>query len=73
MVGVKKIIDQLNSVYALLENDNISNATFIQLLAVKGGASKFCKEIISRGVVPQIKDYSEKEIDNALNIIFKLD
>jgi DNA-binding FrmR family transcriptional regulator len=71
--SVKKIIGQLNSILGLLEKDAITDQTFIQLLAVKGGASKLCKEMISKGLVPKIKTYSLKEIDNALSIIFKLD
>ncbi len=70
--SVKKIIGQLNSVVSNIEHDNISGQTFTQLLAVKGGASRICKDIISKGVLTQLDKYSKEEIDKALDIIFKL-
>lgn len=72
VTGVRRIIGQLKSVEKDLEETKISIQTFNQLLAIKGGASKICKEIISRGVINRIQDYSKEEIDKALDIIFKL-
>lgn len=72
MMATKKIIGQMQSIAAIIDSDQITDQTFIQLLAVKGGASKICKEIISKGVLKNLKDYTPEEIDNALNIIFKL-
>jgi len=71
-ISVKKIIGQLQSIGLIIENNKIDDQTFTQLLAVKGGASKICKEIISRGVLTQLDKYSSEELDRALEIIFKL-
>lgn len=72
-LSVKKIIGQLQNINSVLEEDNVTEQTFNQLLAVKGGTSKVCKEIIARGVLRQINKFSIQELDQALNIIFKLD
>ncbi len=71
--AIRRVIGQLRSVEKELEEDTVGDHTFTQLLAVKGGTSKICKEIISRGVIDNIQNYSRAEIDQALNIIFKLD
>jgi len=71
-ISVKKIIGQLQSIGLIIENNKIDDQTFTQLLAVKGGASNICKEIISRGVLTQLDKYSSEELDRALEIIFKL-
>lgn len=72
ITAVRRIIGQLKSVERDLEEKNVSGQTFTQLLAIKGGANKVCKEIISRGVMSSIQTYSKEEIDKALNVIFKL-
>lgn len=72
VMAIKKIIGQLQSISLVIENDKISEQTFTQLLAVKGGASKVCKDIIAKGVLSHLQEYSPEELDNALNIIFKL-
>jgi DNA-binding FrmR family transcriptional regulator len=73
VTAVRRIIGQLKSIETEIEKNNINDQTFTQLLAVKGGASKICKEIISRGVIDSIQNYSREELDKALDIIFKLD
>ncbi len=73
VVSIRRIVGQLHAISTEIENDKISEQTFTQLLAVKGGASKICKEIISKGVLNSIGNYSKDELDQALNIIFKLD
>jgi DNA-binding FrmR family transcriptional regulator len=71
--SVNRIIGQLQNISLVISENKITDQTFTQLLAVKGGASKICKEIISRGVLKHIDQYSMEELDQALNIIFKLD
>ena len=72
VMSIKKIIGQLQSISLIIDNDQITEQTFTQLLAVKGGASKVCKDIIAKGVLTHIQEYSKDELDNALTIIFKL-
>jgi DNA-binding FrmR family transcriptional regulator len=72
IVSVKKILGQLEAIKTVLENNQVEDQTFNQLLAVKGGATKICKEIIAKGVMPNLHKYSQEEIDNALEIIFRL-
>ena len=72
-ISIKKIVGQLQSVSMVIENNKVTGQTFTQLLAAKGGVSRICKDIISKGVLNQIDRYSLTELDAALNIIFKLD
>ncbi len=72
-ISIKKIVGQLQSVSMVIENNQVKGQTFTQLLAAKGGVSKICKDIISKGVLSQLDKYSLTELDEALNIIFKLD
>jgi DNA-binding FrmR family transcriptional regulator len=72
LIALKKIIGQLNSIYNNIDQGNVNSQTFTQLLAVKGGASKVCKDIIGLGVLPVLDKYSKEEINQALDIIFKL-
>jgi DNA-binding FrmR family transcriptional regulator len=71
--ATKKVIGQLQSILLVIEEDRVNDSTFNQLLAVKGGASRICKEIISKGVLANIQSYTPQELDHALDIIFKLD
>jgi DNA-binding FrmR family transcriptional regulator len=71
--STKKVIGQLQSILTIIEEDRVTDSTFNQLLAVKGGASRICKEIISKGVLANIQAYSPQELDHALDIIFRLD
>ena len=72
ITAVRRVIGQLKHVEKDLEEKKVRGQTFTQLLAIKGGANKICKEIISRGVMSNIQSYSKEEIDSALDIIFKL-
>ena len=73
IVSIKKIVGQLQSIASLVEDNKVTDQTFTQLLAVKGGTSKICKEIIAKGVMPNIGAYTKEELNQALNVIFKLD
>jgi DNA-binding FrmR family transcriptional regulator len=73
ITSIRRVVGQLKSVEKELEDSKVNDQTFTQLLAVKGGTSRICKEIISRGVVNNLQNYTRAEIDKALDIIFKLD
>jgi len=73
IISLKKIIGQLQSIAEVVENDKITDQTFTQLLAVKGGASRVCKDIISKGVLSNLDKYSTDELEAALEVIFRLD
>lgn len=71
-ISLKKIIGQLQSLSDQINEKKINNQTFVQLLAAKGGVSRVCKDIISKGILSNLSNYSKEELDNALNIILKL-
>ncbi len=73
LLSMKKIIGQMNAISTVIEANQVTDNTFNQILAVKGGATRICKEIISKGVLPNLKNYSDKQIDQALNVIFRLE
>ena len=72
-LNLKKVMGQVNSIMEKVQNDNINDDILTQLLAVKGGASRCCKDIIIKGIMPNIHKYSQKELNEALNILFKID
>ena len=72
LTSAKKLLGQVASIVKVIEEDRVSDATLVQLLAVKGSANRICKDIISFGVIPNINKYSPKAIDAALGYIFKL-
>lgn len=73
IIAMRKIIGQMQAIVSQMDEDKVTEQTFTQLLAVKGGASRICKEIISKGILNNLEDYTREDLDNALNIIFKLD
>jgi DNA-binding FrmR family transcriptional regulator len=70
---VSRITLQLETITKELQEDTATDCILTQLLAVKGGASRLCKEIISRAIMKDLHSYSQVEIDQALSIIFRLD
>lgn len=72
-INLKKVLGQVNSIMEKVQNDNITDDILTQLLAVKGGASRCCKDIITKGIMPNINKYTQKELDGALSILFKID
>lgn len=72
VISIKKIIGQLQSLSVQIEEKSINDQTFVQLLAAKGGVSRICKDIISKGVLTKLGEYSPQELNKALDIIFKL-
>lgn len=73
IIAMKKIIGQMNAIQTTIEKNEVTDLTFNQLLAIKGGTNRICKEIIAQGVIPNLKNYNQQEINRALEIIFKLD
>lgn len=73
ITSLKRISGQIKSIQNLVEDNNIDEGIFAQLLAVKGGASRVCKDIIMECVLGQIEKYSKAELEKAIEIILKLD
>lgn len=73
VISCKKIIGQLQTIQTKIESESIDSSIFTQLLAVKGGASRVCKDIIAKGILTQLHKYNQQELEQALDIILKLD
>ncbi|MBC7406161.1 MAG: metal-sensing transcriptional repressor [Candidatus Parcubacteria bacterium] len=73
VISCKKIIGQLQTIQTKIESKNLDASIFTQLLAVKGGASRVCKDIIAKGILTQLHKYNQQELEHALDIILKLD
>lgn len=73
VISCKKIIGQLQTIQSDIESKNFSASIFTQLLAVKGGTSRVCKDIIAKGILTQLHKYNQEELEQALDIILKLD
>ena len=73
VISCKKIIGQLQTIQTQIESKSLDPSIFTQLLAVKGGASRVCKDIIAKGILTQLHKYNQQELEQALDIILKLD
>lgn len=73
VISCKKIIGQLQNIQTQIESENLDPSIFTQLLAVKGGTSRVCKDIIAKGILTQLHKYNQQELEHALDIILKLD
>lgn len=71
-ISLKKIIGQLQTLTDQINDKKINDQTFTQLLAAKGGISRVCKDIISKGILSNLSEYTTEELDQALTIILKL-
>jgi DNA-binding FrmR family transcriptional regulator len=69
--SLKKISGQIQSVIDIIEHDKTREQTLVQLRAIKGGANRVCKDIISLGVLKNISDYNFEDLNKALGVILK--
>ncbi len=71
--GINKLIGQLETIKTDIINDNACDETLIQVLAVKGGASKIGRELIGKGILDCLDEYSKDELELIFKNLLKLD
>ena len=73
ITSLKRLTGQIQNIIKKIEEDKISNETFTQLLAIKGGTSRVCRDLIVKGVLVNLNEYSQEELEKAVDIILRLD
>jgi DNA-binding FrmR family transcriptional regulator len=72
VLAINKIIGQLESIRTEVQNDDACDESLNQILAIKGGVEKVGRELIAKGVLDCLKDYSKEELDIIIKNLFKL-
>jgi DNA-binding FrmR family transcriptional regulator len=54
-------------------NDNACDESLIQVLAIKGGVSKIGRELIGKGILDCLDEYSKEELELVFKNLLKLD
>lgn len=71
--SLNKVIGQLETVKQDVETDNSCDDTLTQILAIRGGVASIGRNLIGRGVIDNIGDYSKPELELILKNFLKLD
>jgi DNA-binding FrmR family transcriptional regulator len=71
--GINKLIGQLETIKKDILNDNACDESLIQILAIKGGVSKIGREMIGKGILDCLDEYSKEELELVFKNLLKLD
>ena len=71
--GINKLIGQLETIKRDIENDNACDDSLIQILAVKGGVARIGQELVGKGILDCLGEYSKDELQLIFRNLFKLD
>jgi DNA-binding FrmR family transcriptional regulator len=71
--SINKLIGQLETIKSDIVNDNACDETLIQVLAIKGGVEKVGRELIGKGILDCLDEYSKEELELIFKNLFKLD
>jgi DNA-binding FrmR family transcriptional regulator len=71
--NINKVIGQLESIKQDILTDNSCDQSLVQILAVKGGVASVGKELIGKGVLNCLQDYTQDELELIIKNLLKLD
>ena len=71
--GINKLVGQLETIKGDIMNDNACDDSLIQILAVKGGISKIGRELVGKGILECLSEYSKEELELIFKNLLKLD
>jgi len=71
-ISINKIIGQLESIRSEVINNEACDESLNQILAIKGGVEKVGRELVAKGILDCLKDYSKEELDIIIKNLFKL-
>ena len=72
-VSINKLIGQLETIKSDIMNDNACDDSLIQVLAVKGGIAKIGRELVGKGILDCLDEYSKEELELIFKNLLKLD
>lgn len=73
IVGINRIIGQLETIKSDIVTDNACDETLTQIMAVKGGVEKIGRELVGKGILDCLQSYSRDELEIIIKNMFKLD
>jgi|694.fasta_scaffold22555_10 DNA-binding FrmR family transcriptional regulator len=70
--NINKIIGQLETIKKDVMTDNACDESLTQILAIKGGVEKVGRELVGKGILECLSDYSNQELELIIKNLFKL-
>lgn len=70
--SVNKIIGQLEAINRDIQNDNTCDETLTQILAIKGGVESLGRNMVGKGLLDCLQDYSKDELEIIVKNLFKI-
>ncbi len=71
--SIKKIIGQLEAIKTDVQNDNACDETLVQIMAAKGGVESMGRNLVGKGILDCLNQYSREELELVVKNLFKLD
>jgi len=72
VLNISKIVGQLESIKKDIINDEACDESLNQILAIKGGVEKVGRELVGKGVLDCLNQYSHDELEVIIKNLFKL-
>lgn len=71
-LAINKIIGQLETIKQDVNTDNACDESLIQILAIKGGVEKVGRELVGKGILDCLNQYSKEELELVMKNLFKI-
>ncbi len=71
--AINKIIGQLETIKKDIDSDSTCDETLTQILAIKGGVQSVGRNLVGKGILDCMSNYSREELELVIKNLFKLD
>lgn len=71
-LAINKIIGQLETLKKDIDTDNTCDESLTQILAIKGGVESIGRNLVGKGVLDCLNEYSRDELELIVKNLFKL-
>ncbi len=71
--SINRIVGQLETIKAEINNNESCDESLIQIMAIKGGVEKVGREMVGNGILDCLNQYSRGELEVIIKNLFKLD
>jgi DNA-binding FrmR family transcriptional regulator len=71
--SINKIIGQLETVKKDVMANDACDETLIQIMAIKGGVESMGRNLVGKGILDCLTEYSREELELIIKNLFKLD
>jgi len=72
VIAISKIVGQLEAIKKDVMTDNACDETITQILAIRGGVSTIGQNLVGKGILDCLNNYSREEMELILKNMFKL-